>query len=276
MAAKCYLWSWRTHNTNYDWKAWCKQWGKHWCYQLEKGEETGRLHFQGIISLQTKRTKKDCLSVMSPLPEYFEPVSNPNIKGGTELFYVTKPDTRVEGPWTDKDKQQYIPRQYRDLEKSLYPWQQTIWDAADVFEKRTVNLIVDKKGCSGKSTLAALMELHGRGIDLPPVNDAEKLVQSLADILIAQECINPRTIFVDIPRAMKQDKLYGMYTAIEQIKKGKVVDTRYSYKYWWFDAPQVWVFANTVPDFTYLSEDRWKFWSISEEKELTALTLEEL
>ena len=32
----------------------------------------------------------------------------------------------------------------------------------------------------------------------------------------------PRIVFVDMPRAMDKKKLGGMYTAIEQIKKGKV------------------------------------------------------
>lgn len=266
--SKCYLYSWRSHNVDFDWKAWCSLWGKNWVFQLERGAETDRLHFQGIISLKTKRTKAECLSVMSPLPEFFEPCCNKSLAAGSEAFYVTKPDTRVDGPWSDKDKVTYIPRQYRGKLESLYPWQKTVWDMADVFEDRIVNLILDKRGCNGKSTLAALMELHDRGVDLPPLNDAEKLIQSLADILIATENRNPRTVFIDIPRSMKQDKLYGLYAAIEQIKKGKVVDTRYSYKQWWFDAPQVWVFTNTMPDMTYLSGDRWRIWSISESHEL--------
>lgn len=205
------------------------------------------------------------------LPEYFEPVSDKNVKGGETNFYVTKPDTRIDGPWSDKDIEIYIPRQYRGLENKLYTWQQEIWDKADEFEPRRVNLILDVTGCNGKSTLAAIMELYQRGVDMPPVNDAEKLTQSLADVLIASENRNPRTVFIDIPRSMRQDKLYGMYAAIEQIKKGKVVDTRYAYKQWWFDSPQVWVFTNTKPDMTYLSEDRWKFYAISEEKTLVEL-----
>lgn len=276
MASKCFLYSWRTHKVDFDYKTWCKTWGKHWIFQLEKGEETGKLHFQGIISLKTKRTKPECLKIMPNLPEYFEPVCNKNLAGGSEAFYVTKEDTRVEGPWSDKDQEIFIPYQYEGLENSLYPWQQHIWDTATDREPRIVNLILDRRGCQGKSTLAALMELHGRGIDLPPVNDAEKLIQSLADILIATENRDPKCVFIDIPRAMKQDKLHGVYTAIEQIKKGKVVDVRYSYKQWWFHSPQIWVFTNTVPDATYLSADRWRLWAISErDGSLTALTLEE-
>jgi len=268
MATKIYLWSWRTHNTDYDWKAWCAKWGKQWCFQKERGEETERDHFQGIISLKTKRNKAEALSVMRPLPEYFEPVSNNAIRGGTELFYVTKEDTRVDGPWSDKDKDNYIPRQFRALQDILRPWQKTVWESSDWWEPRVVNMIVDVQGNSGKSTIAALMELHERGLDLPPTNDKKELIQSLADILLAGSIRVPKCVLIDIPRADKQDKLFGLYAAIEQIKKGKVVDTRYSYKQWWFDSPVVWVFCNTRPDTTMLSEDRWKFWTINARQEL--------
>jgi len=261
--SKCYLWCWRTHDVDEEkWKTWCKTWGKHWVFQLETGEVTGRDHFQGMISLKTKRTKSEAIACMSPLPEYFAPMLNSTIKGGSETFYVTKPETRKSGPWSDKDELHYIPRQYRGLTDRLKPWQKVIWDSADWWEDRIINVIVDDKGCQGKSTIASLMDLHGRGIDCQVTNDKEKLIQSLADVLMNKECRVPRTVLVDIPRSDRQDKLFGLYAAIEQIKKGKVTDTRYSYKEWWFDSPVVWVFCNEAPSPGYVSRDRWRFWSI--------------
>nr|QTE03354.1 MAG: replication-associated protein [Emberiza rustica CRESS-DNA-virus sp.] len=270
MASKCAVWSWRSHDVAYDWKAWCGVWGKAWVFQLERGEVTNALHYQGIISLKTKRTKAEVLSVMRPLPAYFEPVCDASIRAGSEAFYVTKPDTRVDGPWSDKDIEVYIPRQYRDMETQLRPWQQVIWDSSEWWQPRIVNAVVDPAGNSGKTTIASLMELHDRALDLPPTNDKKELIQSLADILIAKRMRKPKCLFIDIPRADKQDKLFGLYAAIEQIKKGKVTDTRYCYKEWWFDSPVVWVFCNTRPDVNMLSSDRWKFWSINENMELVA------
>lgn len=253
------------YNTDF-WKTWSKEWGKAWIFQRERSEG-GYDHYQGYISLKVRRTvsaAKALLSRVSVLPMHFEPVSDNSRKSGTETFYQTKPDTRIEGPWSDKDVEVYIPRQYRGYLERLFPWQQKIWDSADIFEPRKINIIVDETGCQGKSTLASLMELYGRGYDMPPLNDGEKLVQSFADILIAKQDRNPRCVFFDIPRAMKQDKLQGLYAAIEQIKKGKVVDTRYSYKQWWFDSPQVWVFCNTWPEESYMSKDRWNTWTIKD------------
>lgn len=240
---------------------------KKFTFQLEKGD-SGYLHFQGRGSLHKKRRFDELKNLVQTLDWndcHFSPSSANSQKG--DCFYTMKADTRVDGPWTDKDVHQkiYIPRQYRGMEHTLRPWQQKVWDSADVFDTRSINLIYDVHGNNGKSTVAALMDLHRRGIDLPPMNDAEKLIQSVADILMAREIREPKVVFVDLPRAMDKKRLGGLYTAIEQVKKGKVYDTRYAYKEWWFDSPQVWVFTNIYPDLSFLSTDRWKLWTIEDD-----------
>ena len=72
-----------------------------------------------------------------------------------------------------------------------------------------------------------------------------------------------------MPRAFNKDKMHGIYTALETIKKGKVWDMRHSYKEWWFDSPRIWIFSNEYPDERLLSRDRWKFWEITDDKTLT-------
>lgn len=239
---------------------------KKWAFQREQGSSTGYVHYQGRGSLFKKRRfdelKQLCTSV-GWANVHLSPSSNNSQRG--PCFYTMKEDTRIAGPWTDQDQEEaYIPRQYRGLASSLLPWQQRVWDSADVFDTRSINLIYDPKGGNGKSTIASLMDLHHRGIDLPPMNDADKLIQSVADILMARQLRDPKVVFVDLPRAMDKRRLSGLYTAIEQIKKGKVYDTRYQYKEWWFDSPQVWVFSNIEPDLDMLSADRWKVWTIND------------
>jgi hypothetical protein len=136
------------------------------------------------------------------------------------------------------------------------------------FDSRNINLVYDKRGNQGKSTIAALCELYGNGLDLPPVNDAEKLVQSLCDICISKNLRNPSPVFIDMPRAMDKSRLHGIYTAIEQIKKGKLYDVRHSYRDWWIDSPQLWVFTNIEPDLELLSRDRWIVWTVDDTKNL--------
>lgn len=249
-----------------------KQLAKHFIFQEEKGHETGYLHYQGRLSLIKKARKHEALKLFEslgvPAPNFFEPTV-----GAPKSFdyncYAGKADSRVNGPWTDKDAEAaYIPRQYRNKLDKLYPFQKIIFDSAKEFEDRIINLIFCPDGNKGKSTIASLCELFAKGIDLPPVNDADRLIQSCCDICIAKQVRDPSPIFVDLPRAMNKDRLNGIYTAIEQIKKGKLYDLRYTYKEWWIDSPQIWVFSNIRPDLSMLSKDRWKVWSIDENKEL--------
>lgn len=176
-----------------------------------------------------------------------------------------KEDTRQAGPWKDDDIELYIPRQFRGMMDKLYPFQQTIWDSADHFDTRKINMIYCPIGNKGKSAIASLCELMGRGIDMPPINDAEKLIYTACNICSAKDIRNPSPIFFDLPRSMTKDKLYGVYSAIEQVKKGKLYDLRYKYQCYWIDSPTIWVFSNSEPDFTSLSADRWNVWMINDE-----------
>jgi len=246
-----------------------KKIAKRYVFQLEKGDTTGYLHYQGRMSLIKKHRKTELLKMfdLMPVPNYLEPTANATYYAG-DMFYVCKNETRVDGPWDERIVEKYIPRQYRDMLSKLYPYQKFIYDNSNVFDTRIINMIYCPKGNVGKSTIASVCELYGNGIDLPPVNDAEKLIQSCCDICEAKQIRNPSPIFVDMPRAMNKDRLNGIYTAIEQIKKGKLFDLRYKYKEYWIDSPQIWVFSNIQPDFSMLSMDRWRVWSISDSKEL--------
>nr|QKV51303.1 putative replication associated protein [Crucivirus sp.] len=252
---------------------------KKWAFQLETSA-TGYVHFQGRFSLIKKHRKAELMTMWEaftmPLPEYLEP-SNSEAYKTDDFFYTMKDETRTEGPWTNKTEldPSYIPKQYRGKMDNLYPFQKQIFDSANIFDDRIINLIYDDSGNNGKSTIASLCELVGNGIDLPPINDMKELIQVACDICVAKETRNPSPVFVDMPRAMDKARLNGIYTAIEQIKKGKLYDTRYHYKEWWIDAPQIWVFSNMEPDENLLSRDRWKIWTINSNKELVAYETEE-
>jgi len=252
-----------------------KQIAKNYVFQMEKGEKTDYIHWQGRFSLIKKAFKKQILKLWAdvsdiPAPNYLEPTHDPP-KTFDYSCYAAKADSRVGQTYTDRDDERedvYIPRQYRNKMDKLRPFQQVILDSSKVFEDRIINLIYDESGCKGKSTVAALAELLGKGIDLPPINDADNLIQSCCNICMDKKIRDPSPIFIDLPRAMNKDRLNGIYTAIEQIKKGKLYDIRYKYKTWWIDSPQIWVFSNIEPDLGMLSRDRWKVWFINEENEL--------
>lgn len=231
---------------------------KKWVFQLEKGKE-GYEHYQGRISLLIKKRQSELIN-MNILPTATHWSRTQNICKGFD--YVMKDDTRILGPWKDTDKPRYIPRQYRGKMDTLRPFQKQIIDSAKIFDERKINIIVSYSGNIGKTVISSLCELYLNGIDLPPCNDAEKLIQSCCNICMKKNMRNPSPIFIDLPRSFNQEKMNGIFTAIEQIKKGKLYDTRYNYTEYWIDSPQIWVFTNEYPDLDYLSKDRWNIWEV--------------
>lgn len=255
-------------------KAKLKKECKFWAFQVERGHTAHKIHLQARVSLKNPCSSSGALVARWKADSswHFSPTSNPNTRN---FDYQLKEDSRIDGPWTDKDRDEYVPRQYRDLLSSMLPFQQEIWDGYDNFVPRTVYSVIDPTGSKGKSTLASLCDLHGRAIDLPICNDGEKLMQAICDICMGRRIRDPKMVFIDLPRSLNQQKLGGLYTAIEQIKKGKLYDFRHSYKEWWIDSPQIWVFSNTMPNTHYLSPDRWQFFTINEERELVPLSHEQ-
>lgn len=257
-----------------------EKFGKKWCNQLEQGDTTGYLHYQCRISLNTKKITKTlfndiCKFGLTVNMKAISPTSNGI---SNELFYdyCTKEHTRIEGPWTNEDKAKYIPRQYRDIESKLYPWQASIKEIIRGFDDRKINIIVDYKGNNGKSTIAHHLRLTAKGCCLPVCNDGEKIIQSACNQLMGKRIRKSVPIFIDLPRAMDKTRLYGIYTAIEQIKSGWVYDVRNVWKEWDFDSPHIFVTTNRCPDEDMLSHDRWNMWAVNSNKELVAVSFNEL
>lgn len=238
-------------------------------FQEEMGD-TGYEHFGGRVSLIKQRRKTELLKLFKdiPPPQYLEPTLT--VEHQKVAFYHLKEDTKVDGPWTEADFREeeiFMPYQYDGILEKLYPYQRLIYDKCNVREPRFCNVLYDPKGNSGKSSIASIMEIMKKGYDMPPINDGEKLIQAACNMWMDRER-DPKCVFIDMPRSLDKSRLYGIYTAIEQIKKGKVYDVRYSYRKWWFHSPQVWVFTNVPPDTDCLSFDRWKIWVVNESKEL--------
>lgn len=271
MSSKCAVYDFRANFDYYDvdkLKVWLRANTKKWVFQLEQGD-SGYKHWQGRFSLIKKREKHNVLKLFADIkaPNYLEPTTNEEAKKGS-FFYVLKEDTRILGPFKDTDPSEqptadYIPTHLRNL--TLRDWQQMIIDSKKKRNIRKVNYVFDPVGNHGKSYVASVAELYHGGIDMPPINDFEKLIATLCNICMDQNIRDPGLIFIDMPRAQRKDQLYGMYSAIEQIKKGKLYDMRHHYKCWWIEIPEVWVFANVLPDMQALSLDRWKLWGFTKD-----------
>lgn len=221
---------------------------KKWCFQLEEGA-TGYKHYQGRVSLKAKT--RSMFGVLEPI--YWSPTSCSN---RDNEFYVTKEETRLDGPWSDRDKVIYIPRQVREIEK-LKPWQQKIVDRIDEWDTRTINVVFCRDGNIGKSTLCSYLRAYELARVLPPLNDMKDIMRMVCDLPTS------RCYVFDMPRCMKKEKLFGFYSGVEMLKDGYAYDDRHNFKEKVFDCPNIWIFSNMIPDRTLLSADRWKVHMIS-------------
>lgn len=270
----CAVWDMRANSdvfTQRELLDWMKSNTKKFAFQLERGDK-GYLHWQGRFSLIKKRNKPCLLKLFDEIggrPNYLSPTATAN--HNDTFFYAMKEDTREGQLFCDQhhkklidDEQPYIPRQYR-IDK-LREWQQQVLDSANEFDSRGIDVIYDPPGNTGKSTLAGFAELKHGAVDLPTTNDFKEIVQTLCNICADTNNRAPRLVFLDMPRAQSKSQLHGFYSAIEQIKKGKLFDCRYHYKTYWIDSPRVWIFTNEVPDTSLLSRDRWRLWTIEKGK----------
>jgi len=231
-----------------------KKLSKKYSFQLE--DAGSGLHYQGRISLKIKKRESE-FSIMGG---HLTRTSKENMNND---FYVTKEETRVDGPWRDTDM--YVPKQIREITE-LWPWQKTVIHKCSFWEPRIVNIIIDKEGCTGKSTLVGKMCCELKiARKIPPLNNYKEIM------CMVMNMPESKTYLIDQPRALDKTKQEEFYSAVESIKDGHVWDNRYTYKEKWFDSPNIWVFSNVLPNRKLLSKDRWNFWEINDEGDLRAL-----
>lgn len=233
-------------------RGFCK---KNSTFQKEEGLKTGYLHYQGRIRLLTRKRFSTMIKFKpTPFEKVRWSVTSKGEKNNDE--YVTKDCTRVEGPW-DLSDDLYIPIQVRNIKK-LFPYQQTITNSCKVYNPRTINLLLQRKGNIGKSLLAQYLDIHKLAVMVPPINDYKDVIQY---------CMSRRrtpAYIIDMPRALTKKNQSQFYSAIETIKSGFLYDIRYKAKVKHIDRPVIWIVTNNLPDKTYLSEDMWKYWTVKD------------
>ena len=198
-------------------------------------------------------------------------------------FYVTKEESRVAGPYYSESyylstSDAFVPRQIRDLtEESLYPWQQDVVLDCKGFNPRTINVIVDRQGNHGKSTLVSYMLCKVQSsLEVPPVHDFKDVSQFIGSMVKQSGRGCAKNIFIDFPRSRDQTKIHQFMSGIERIKDGRLFDTRYAATSIMIDSPNIWMFTNIVLRLDYVSMDRWRFYTIDRANKLVPLNLSRL
>lgn len=237
---------------------------KKFVFQLELGD-SGYKHYQGRILLIKKSTLSNTIkNLQSVLPRIHISITSNDVHKRGSFNYVLKAPSRIDGPWSDQDEIKeplYIPIQYR---VNLRQWQSELYELLmselDKGDYRNVHILYDPEGNKGKTTFGMYLTTRGLGEYIPPLNDAK-------DIMRLVYCLPVSKLYIfDLTRSMCKEKLFGMYSAIEQIKNGYLYDDRYTFKRKFIDSPAIIVMTNEIPNKKYLSSDRFKFHMVDDDK----------
>ncbi|QMW68659.1 replication-associated protein [Crucivirus-111] len=228
---------------------------KKYCFQLEKGEKSGKLHYQGRISLTQKKRLNELIKILNKKGWANFHLSITSKENRDNNFYVCKEETRVSGPYTNENNI-YIPKDVSKMQV-LRPWQKSLRDELSTYNERSVDVIYEKNGNIGKSSICRYMMIYDDAELLPFCNDYKDVMRMAYDV-------GPKKIYlIDMPRAISKEKLFQFYSAIETLKSGYCYDDRYKFTRRLFDRPRICVFTNTPPDTTMLSKDMWNIWTVS-------------
>lgn len=250
-------------------KKFLKTIAKGWIFQQEKGTLAGYLHWQGRVSLKVAGTLPAVLSKFNQawgngfgrLSPTSKDVAKEMTKG--DAFYCIKDDTRVDGPWSDKSEPP-TPFKSKEIEIvercGLKPWQETIKEQILMgYDSRSINVVYCPDGNIGKSTFTEWLEYSHIAYEIPMMRLMEDIMNCAMSV---QRNRFWNAFTIDMPRAMKKEKLFDFYSGIECLKNGVAYDKRYNWDKMRFNRPHIWIFTNTEPDRELMSRDRWKIWKV--------------
>jgi len=176
-----------------------------------------------------------------------------------------KTESRVAGPWSDTKL--YMGQ---DLITNLYPWQQEIKNMCDSEPNdRSIDVLFNSDGNIGKSAFCKYMAYHFKA----PVMGWAKS----GDLLNLVSKMPNRTVYLfDLSRSRPQDWAKDdIPAAMEGIKNGLFMNTKYETSQVIMACPHVWMFCNHLPNLSSMSRDRWRIWWV-ERNELVRMSARQI
>ncbi len=210
---------------------------KWWIFEEETGKE-GTPHLQGNISLKVKLRLTSITKWDKRI--HWEPTRN--VEAAIE--YCQK-ETKI---YTNLDLEGFD--EYDKIE--WRGWQKKVIEEISVpcTDDRKINWIYDNKGNIGKSYLTKyLMKVENALVVEGRKTDIFHQIAKRKEDGIAIPLV-----IIDVPRSSFNNI---SYSAIECIKNGFISSGKYEGGQYTFKSPHIYVFANTEPDRSKFSEDRW-------------------
>jgi hypothetical protein len=239
-------------------------------WQYERGSEKKKLHIQGYFILDTERQSQ--IATLNLFRAYFKNTSGLTLKPVYDMVaiqkYVTKEEGREKGPFKAGVNYMFDEEMSK---KPLRHWQKNLFelltsDELPNLKDRKVIWVQDTQGNTGKSWFRKWLDVGQNRLNVKPlpVSNVDRLM-SAVNIISKTNKVDVYTI--DLTRTRGEDESFkDLFSAIEQIKNGYVVDVMYGkFNRAIFDPPVVIIFTNEplfdhekrIDHFKYLSEDRW-------------------
>ncbi len=225
-----------------------------WRAQTEVGDKCNTPHIQGAFRFTTQITQKsirDTLKAIFGVQTYCRTAKWPDA-----VAEYAKKDETFDGKW--RAEHGTWPKPLIDKVTSYRPWQQDVMNIlAQEPSDRDVHWIYDEIGKMGKSAFTRhLLITQGyctAGITGGTTADITNYLKNKFEA-------NPtmiRNVILDIPRSAYANVAYK---AIEGIKNGVLTNTKFEATELLFNSPHLIIFANSLPDTSRLSVDRWKIY----------------
>lgn len=253
-------------------------------YQKEK---VTREHYQGFFILSQRDRLKTILNkIKAKLPndkkDYIKNLTLENMYGTIEeaLAYCTKSNSRISETIYSNDIRPFIPQDLKlfDDKTLLYAWQcdihKMLFNSIDFLKQsvitrpddRTINVIVDEHGNSGKSKLVKYL-CYNYEKDICKL--AFGTAQQLRSAVISAG--RKQVYILDIPRTLGlSDNIYDIISVVEDIKNGFICSSMYGkYEKLIMEPPHIIIFTNKAINPSLMSLDRWKSFKIEKDKTLT-------
>jgi len=214
----------------------------------EIGNESKIPHLQGYVESNIKIRPIEYFGFPKEIHwEKRKGTKDQNIK------YCSK-DNKIHTNFKDQDLLKSKPLKLI-TEDNLYSWQRDIFNLCKTEpDERSIYWFWEEIGNKGKTTLCKFLSYHLGAIPLEGKKN---------DILYCAAEFNSKIYIWDLERSMEE---YVSYGALEKIKNGYFMCSKYESKPIIRNNPHVIVFANFLPKTESLSADRWKIFNLKKGK----------
>lgn len=221
-------------------------------YCSKDNTRVGETHEFGKFVAERQRTDLDVLNSSIAEGKSYEELCEEHFSTVAKYsrFVKERVMARQEIMFLAKDR-----AKYKDQEEQQWQGQLIDMVATEVPDPRKVVWVVDPVGGQGKSWLGSYLQLFHNAVCFEPGKK-----QDMAYIWRNQKS---DVVVFDIPRTLEKknedgyDPLSTVFSFIECLKNGRMINSKYESVSFRFPVPHVIVFSNFAPDKTCLSEDRW-------------------